>query len=219
MDIQQDVFREFEVPDPIRIEKAARFVRAQFPVVQGITLLECGIARGGLADTLKGEGARCFGIDINPRNDIPGVEIRQADLNGGFPDFGTHFDVLFAGEVMEHLFDDGKFVREARELLKPEGILILTVPNLVFSVNRIRMFFGKTPSFAYAPYHYHMYTRRTLEDLLRSNGFAIADVTSSHVLFSTRRNAAFGRVFEILGDLFPSFGAHLIVCAKKVSYL
>ena len=214
MDSQQDVFENFEVPDPIRIQKAAKFVRAQFSSVRGITLLECGVAKGGLADTLKNEGARCFGVDINPRY-INGVEVRQADLNLGFPKFDAAFDVIFAGEVMEHLFDDEKFIKSARAILKQDGVLILTVPNLVFGGNRLRMLFGMTPTFAYAPYHYHMYTRSTLENLLRRNGFEISDFTSSHVLFSTRRNK-FGRIFEILGDLFPSFGAHLIVCAKKI---
>ncbi|MDO8557240.1 MAG: class I SAM-dependent methyltransferase [Candidatus Jorgensenbacteria bacterium] len=215
MDSRQDVFENFEVPDPIRIQKAARLVRAQLSSVRGIALLECGVTKGGLADTLKNEGARCFGVDINPR-DVPGVAIQQADLNLGFPKFDAAFDVIFAGEVMEHLFDDEKFVQSARALLKPDGILMLTVPNLVFSMNRLRMLFGMTPLFAYALYHYHIYTRSTLEDLLRRNGFEIADFTSSHVLFSTRRNKRFGRIFEILGDLFPSFGAHLIVCAKKI---
>lgn len=215
MDIQQDVFRDFAVPDPIRIEKAARMVRSQFPSLRGVSLLECGIARGGLADTLKNEGARCFGVDINPR-DIPGVSVFQADLNQGFPKFDTAFDVIFAGEVMEHIFDDEQFVRSARALLKPGGVLILTVPNLSFSVNRVRMLFGMTPLFAYAPYHYHIYTRRTLEDIITRNDFAIAGFTSSHVLFSTRRSQLLGRAFEILGDYFPSFGAHLIACAKKL---
>lgn len=214
MDSQQDVFKEFTVPDPIRIKKAARLIHAQFPSLRGVSVLECGIANGGISDTLKNEGARCYGIDINPRS-ISGVEVKQADLNQGFPKFDTLFDVVFAGEVMEHLFDDEKFVQSARSILRPDGLLVLTVPNLVFGVNRIRMLFGMTPTFAYAAYHYHVYTRSTLEELLRRNGFEIADFTSSHVLFSTRKNKL-GRIFEILGDLFPSFGAHLIVCAKKI---
>ena len=213
MDLQQDVFKEFEVPDPIRIQKVAQFVRAQFPSMRGTALLECGIARGGLADTLKNEGARCFGVDINPRA-IDGVAIQQADLNLGFPKFDIAFDVIFAGEVMEHLFDDAKFVREAKKILNPGGYLIITVPNLVFSFNRIRMFFGKTPVFAYAPYHYHIYTKKTLEELIESEGFEISKFISSHILFSTRRNKI-GRIFEMLGNFLPSLGAHLMVFARK----
>lgn len=215
MDSKQQVFEDFVVPDSIRIRKVSKFIHQHFKDVKTLAVLECGVARGGLADTLSGKGARCFGIDIHPRS-IEGVEIVQADLNEGFPRFETNFDVIFAGEVMEHLFDDVKFINSCKKLLKPNGLLILTVPNLVFSVNRFLMFFGKTPLFAYAPYHYHMYTKKTLTELIKKEGFEVLKFTSSHVLFSTRRYRV-GRIFEVLGDIFPSFGAHLIIFARKKS--
>lgn len=55
-------------------------------------------------------------------------------------------------------------------------------------------------------------------DLIQQQGFEILKIISSHILFSTRRNK-FGRIFEILGNIFPSLGAHLIICAKKISEL
>jgi 2-polyprenyl-3-methyl-5-hydroxy-6-metoxy-1,4-benzoquinol methylase len=209
----QDAFRKFEVPDPIRIEKVARLVRAHFQSLSGIRVLECGIAKGGLADILNREGAKCFGVDINPRV-LAGVTIARADLNEGIPDFKTEFDVIFAGEVMEHLFDDEKFIASTRELLRPGGILMLTVPNLAFSMNRLRVLLGMMPLFAYAPYHYHFYTKCVLVELLERHGFKTTGFTSSHVLFSSRRNRV-GAIFEVLGDVFPSWGAHLIVRAEK----
>jgi len=165
MDNRQKIFEIFEVPDPIRIKKSVNFIRSKFSDLNGKNILECGMAKGGFVDYLKNSGANLFGVDINPRSSIDGVKIFQADLNDGFPEFGAKFDVIFAGEVMEHLFDDTKFVREAKKILNPGGYLMITVPNLVFSFNRIRMFFGKTPTFAYAPYHYHIYTRRHLKRL------------------------------------------------------
>lgn len=214
MDNWQKVFETFEVPDPIRIKKSVDFIRSKFPDLNGKNILECGMAKGGVVDLLKNSGANLFGVDINPRNNANGAKVFQADLNDGFPDFKTKFDVIFAGEVVEHLFDDAKFIREARGILNPGGYLMITVPNLVFSFNRARMLFGKTPLFAYAPYHYHVYTKKALEELIKSEGFEISKFISSHVLFSTRRNKA-GRIFEILGNFFPSFGAHLMVFARK----
>jgi SAM-dependent methyltransferase len=213
MDTRQDVFEDFEVPDPIRIDKAIRFIRGRFPSVKGLNILECGMARGGVADRLSKEGAHCQGIDINPRH-IEGVQVLQRDLNDGYPALDRKFDVIFAGEVMEHLYDDTKFIKESKELLAPGGILVLTVPHLFFSVNRIRMFFGLLPLFAYAPYHYHFYSIPILRELLESNGMKVSGLTSSHVLFSQRRNPI-GKVFEVLGDIMPSMGAHLIACAEK----
>ncbi|MEK7162805.1 MAG: class I SAM-dependent methyltransferase [Patescibacteria group bacterium] len=213
MDIKQQVFENFDVPDPIRIKKAVRLIRRYFEKIEGLNILECGIAKGGVVDLLKNEGVNCFGVDVNPRH-LDGVNIKQVDLNDGIPDFGVKFDVIFAGEVVEHLFDDLKFMENAKNSLKQGGILIITVPNLVFVANRLLMFFGKMPLFAFAPYHYHIYNKKIAENLIKEKGFEILETISSHLLFSTRRNKL-GRIFEILGDVFPSLGAHLIICAKN----
>jgi len=213
MDTRQDVFSDFEVRDPIRIDKAMRFIRERFPSVKGLNILECGLARGGVADRLSKEGAVCQGIDINPRQ-LEGVSVIQRDLNEGFPKLDKKFDVIFAGEVMEHIYDDAKFVQNCKALLAPGGILILTVPHLFFSVNRLRMLFGMMPLFAYAPYHYHFYSIKTLSGLLEGQGLRVKDLTSSHVLFSKRRHPI-GKVFEVLGDVMPSMGAHLIVVCSE----
>jgi len=50
---------------------------------------------------------------------------------------------------------------------------------------------------------------------IKEEGFEVLEVRSSHILFSSRRNPI-GKIFEILGDWFPTFGAHLIVVARKV---
>ncbi|MFH0806287.1 MAG: class I SAM-dependent methyltransferase [Candidatus Brennerbacteria bacterium] len=213
MDTRQGIFGTFEVPDPIRIRKVARFMRGYFPSLKGRRLLECGYAKGGLTDILRQEGVTAVCVDMNPRADMDGVHMIQRDLNNGLPSLKERFDIVFAGEVMEHLYDDEGFLRGVRELLKPDGILALTVPNLVFSVNRLRMLFGMTPAFAYARYHYHMYTAKTLRALIEEAGFEVAYLASSHFLFSTRRNPI-GKVFEVAGDWLPSWGAHLIIFAR-----
>ena len=216
-DQNQQIFEEFTVPDAVRIRKSLELVKDYFHgEISKLCLLECGAARGGVANALCGKIARCCGVDIHPRN-IEGVEMRQMDLNDGLPDFGVYFDVIFAGEVMEHLFDDVKFIKNCRERLTDGGLLVITVPNLLFILNRIRMLFGGMPVFfAYAPYHYRFYGKKTLRKILEDNGFEVIKTRSSHILFSTRRSKI-GKIFELLGDVFPSIGAHLIISAKKTT--
>jgi 2-polyprenyl-3-methyl-5-hydroxy-6-metoxy-1,4-benzoquinol methylase len=216
MDKNQQTFETFHVPDPIRIRKSIRLIKDVFPDVNGLRVLECGLADGGVADLLRREGAECFGVDIHPRR-MDGVITIQADLNEGMPGFEKPFDVIFAGEVIEHLLDDAKFVTSCYDALKPGGMLVLTTPNLVFVANRVRMMFGAMPMFAFAPYHYRIYNAKVLRDVLLRAGMTVVAVTSSHVLFSTRRNKL-GRVFEILGDYLPTLGAHLIISARKSAH-
>lgn len=216
-DKRQGVFESYEVPDPIRIEKVLKFIRRYFSEVRGLNILDCGISRGGVSDKLSKEGAYCFGVDINPR-ELKGVKTIQADLNKGIPEFGVKFDVIFAGEIIEHLFDDSKFTRDCYELLKPGGILIVTVPNLVSLLNRLLMLFGIMPLTAYtaAPFHYHVYNRSKLKNLIRKEGFEILKATSSYLpvnLFT--KIPGIGKIFGFLGDLFPSLGNQLIIFARK----
>ena len=213
MDKRQDVFQDFEIPDPIRIDKVLNIVSKNFNSnFKDLTVLECGPVRGGLTDRMSKLGSLCFGVDINPRN-LPGVETFVADLNEGFPPFEEKFDVIFAGEIMEHIFDDDAFLLNCKKLLSSRGILIITVPNLFFLPNRLMMIFGKMPMFSYERYHYHMYGPRVIKQLFIKSGLNIFEFTSSHILFSTRRNPV-GKIFELLGDVFPALGAHLIVAAK-----
>lgn len=217
MDIRQQIFKTYETPDPVRIKKVIKFIRKYFGEVRELNILDCGISKGGVADILSKEGANCFGVDVNPRK-IAGVKIIQADLNEGIPELGVKFDIIFAGEIIEHLFDDSRFIRECHKILKPDGILIVTVPNLVSLVNRLMVIFGAMPMVAYATerFHYHVYNRRVLKNLIKQEGFKILKATSSYLLFNfLSKIPGIGKVFGFLGDLFPSLGNQLIVFARK----
>jgi len=222
MDTRQQIFENYEVPDPARINKAVRFIENYFKKIEGLNVLDCGFSKGGVADILSKRGANCFGIDINPR-EFDGIKTIQADLNNGIPDIGVEFDIIFAGEIIEHIFDESRFVRECRRVLKPEGILIMTTPNLVNLYNRFFMFFGAMPSNAHAadPFHYHVYNRETFQNLIKKEGFTILKSTSSYlpidfsfVFGRNNLNIKIGRIFEFLGDIIPTLGTQLMIFAK-----
>jgi len=200
---------EVEVPDFPRIEKVVNVLRKERPG----KLLDIGYSKGSFADYLTELGWECTGLDIN-EHQSPNVKTISCDLNEGFPVESENYDAVTAGEVIEHMLDEGTFLDECHRVLKKEGILALTTPNLTFLLNRFLVLFGKTPMFVYAPYHYHFHTRRTLVSLVESHGFRVEKVISSHLLYSRRKHAS-GRIFEWLGDLFPTFGAHLILFARK----
>jgi SAM-dependent methyltransferase len=60
---------------------------------------------------------------------------------------GTRYDVVFCGEVVEHLFSPDALLRDLRALLKPAGVLILSTPNLAYYVNRLLLLVGISPLF------------------------------------------------------------------------
>ena len=196
-----------EVADFPRIEKVVRALTSE---AVG-RLLDVGYAKGSFADSLVQRGWDCTALDVNNRHHDR-IKTIQCDLNEGFPVEAASFDVVTAGEIIEHVIDESAFLQECRRVLKPGGRLIVTTPNLSFLANRFLVLFGRMPRFVYEPYHYHCHTMDTLVEVLTRNGFIVERVIASHVLYSRRFHAS-GRLFERLADWFPTFGAHLIAFA------
>ena len=210
-DVQISYHAEEPVADYPRIEKIINKVKDIPPG----RLLDVGYSVGGFADWLVRLGWNCTGLDINDRRHSH-IRTIQCDLNEGFPVEAEGYDLVTAGEVVEHMIDETAFVRECHRVLNPNGMLVLTTPNLSYLVNRFLVAVGRVPMFVYEPYHYHFHTRKTLVELLESNGFQVENVSASHVLYSRRLHWT-GWMFEKLADWFPTFGAHLIAYARRKS--
>lgn len=75
--------------------------------------------------------ARVVGLEINEEQvqilSLRGYDIRLGDAEDF--DLGEQFDVIVAGELIEHLSNPGQFLECARRHLRPGGILLLTTPN------------------------------------------------------------------------------------------
>lgn len=172
-------------------------------------VLEVGCLDGRYLEVLRGRGWDVHGLDIQPQS---AQYIVEQDAAEPFP-FSEEFDLVVAAEVVEHLVDTDSFLGHCAEVLKPGGQLIMTTPNLLFSVNRLLMLFGKRPRFAYADYHVHMFVWDDLRIRIERR-FAIRRVQGSHVLLGVRRSLLF-EPFSILGDRLPRLAAHFIVTAEK----
>jgi SAM-dependent methyltransferase len=53
--------------------------------------------------------------------------------------------VLIASEVIEHIVNTEFFASEMHRILKPNGHVILTTPNLYYWLNRLKFLFARTP--------------------------------------------------------------------------
>ena len=64
-------------------------------------------------------------------------------------------------DVLEHLHETAPFLRECHRVLKPGGLVVVTVPAHPFLWSQADLDAG----------HYRRYTRRTLDDVMRAAGF------------------------------------------------
>jgi 2-polyprenyl-3-methyl-5-hydroxy-6-metoxy-1,4-benzoquinol methylase len=54
-------------------------------------------------------------------------------------------DVIIASEIIEHVFDTDFFIEELKRILKPNGRIIITTPNMHSAINRLLFLLGKFP--------------------------------------------------------------------------
>ncbi len=69
----------------------------------------------------------------------PDAEVVSRDLNEDFNDLGL-FDVVIAIEIIEHIENHFHFVRQIKDLLKDDGVALITTPNVESPISRIKFF-------------------------------------------------------------------------------
>ncbi len=118
---------------------------------------------------------KVVGLEINEEQVLAlrdmGYDIRLGDAESF--DLGETFDVIVAGELIEHLSNPGKFLDCARRHLRPNGVLLLTTPNrfgaLVFLKVLQR---GRVPSYNKPISKHVMYfDEDSIKSLLNRYGF------------------------------------------------
>jgi methionine biosynthesis protein MetW len=131
-------------------------------------------------------------VAIAQRN---GILAQVHDLSKPFPFADATFDRVICLEVVEHLFDPAFALAEISRVLKPDGCVILAVPNIVHISNRMRGLLGGfspggTPETAsrrpWADPHIRFFTLRSLRQFVAEQGFRITELYGeSFALFST----------------------------------
>lgn len=148
----------------MRFRKAARLARVAPGA--GAAVLDIGCRDGGLRRHLP-PGIRYQGMDITPEFAGPDIVIR--DLSDGIPFPDATFDHVFCIEVLEHVPNPYGALREIHRVLKPGGVLVLSVPNpyhvkeLIWNLFRIPDRQG----------HIYGWTRQTMTRLGEMNGFRL----------------------------------------------
>lgn len=148
-------------------------------------VLDIGCSGGLLAEKLREHGHFVVGID---HHEAPGVRSRTdkfyvADLNSGIPDeVDDDFDVVIAGDVIEHLISPARALRDAAAHLRPGGQILLSVPNFGHWYPRSRVILGH---FGYDrrgildETHLRFFSRATLRRLIRECGLDILEERST----------------------------------------
>jgi SAM-dependent methyltransferase len=163
---------------------------------RGLELLDVGCGSGTLLALLKRRGFRVRGVDFSAEASAIAKLENDVDVAIGaldevhFPD--QSFDVVTLFHVMEHVTNPRDVLREVSRILKPQGVVILQVPNIESWQFRI---FGPKWYGLDIPRHVIDYSKNSMLKLLGDSGFVPARIRH----FNLRDNAP-----ALASSIFPS---------------
>jgi SAM-dependent methyltransferase len=135
----------------------------------GLRVLDLGCRTGALTEHYA-KGNVLVGLDVDQSaleqaSARLGIDTVWADVEEELPFADDSFDVVVAGELLEHLADPAAAVAHVRRVLKPGGRFVGSVPNAFRLKSRIRFAAGRHPETDAT--HLQLFTPTALAALLR----------------------------------------------------
>ncbi len=209
------------------VERVDIMARHVTPGADGtVRYLDAGCSTGFVVEAAQQRGWHARGIDLNPSaiefGQSRGLSLRVAGIED--PALSDErYDVVSLFDVLEHLTHPRPILERCRDLLAPDGIVFLYVPNYD-SASRLLM--GADAHFIWPTHHLNYYTPVTIVDLLARVGFTPELVTTEGldlVDYSWQRRemhgedtAALDRIGDVLQFLANAgaYGKNLRVLAR-----
>lgn len=191
--------------------------------VASTRILELGIASGYMGKYLSQCRYDMTGVEKDPflaRQAMPYYrEVLTLDLNKeGIPPLKP-FDFIILADILEHLYDPYKVLRQLHNLLNVGGKIIVCIPNTANWLIRFKLLFG---NFDYTDRgimdkdHTKLYTLKTARKLIQKAGFEIINFSPVSMPFCLvlKYNFLSDRANEVyygFARLFPAFFAYQFV--------
>jgi 2-polyprenyl-3-methyl-5-hydroxy-6-metoxy-1,4-benzoquinol methylase/cell division protein FtsB len=149
------------------------------------SVLEVGCATGYLTRAMVDRGCKVVGVELDPAaaavaedwaERVVVGDIDRGDVWDQMDD--ESFDVVLCGDVLEHLRDPLGALRSAVRKLKPEGIVVTSLPNVAHGDVRLLLLHGR---FRYRDLglldrtHIRFFTLETIRELLRDAGLLVVE--------------------------------------------
>jgi len=173
-----------------------------------------------------------YGLEVIPelvkQSKNKGIKVKNCDLNKGEIPFQTgFFDAVLCNQIFEHLYNPEHLLKEINRVLRENGLLFISTPNLASLHNRLFLLLGEQPPSLFTTaesLQYPINRPRQLDfggahvsvvapDVFRNllkKYFEILELCGSG--FHPFKNP----ISNYLSKLFPRFSVYQIAICKKV---
>lgn len=197
-------------------------------VKYGSKVLDVGCAGGYLGEYLINQ-KRCEVWGIEPNNQDAGIaktknykiviskKIEEAISGIEFLD--QSFDFILLADVLEHLSKPEELLSEIKKKLKPEGKILISLPNIAHYSIRINLLLGRWDMKDVGimdKMHLHFYTLKTAKDLIKDAGLNIEKIRPRGDLERWFRMLGAERFGKIILNLWQEFFAIQFIFVTKL---
>jgi ubiquinone/menaquinone biosynthesis C-methylase UbiE len=197
-------------------------------------ILDVGCGDGSFISQFK-EFFQVYGVDISQRavRLATEAEVNAHRVDASFeklPFENEHFDLVYMGDIIEHLINPDFAIKEVARVMKPTAFLVLSTPNLASWLNRVLLLLGIQPLFTEVSTvevfkrgrsksdsrpvgHLRLFTIGTLKRFLNYYRFEVTKTKGSPAEGIPRVLSVFDRLFSGV----PSLSSIIVVVARKKS--
>ena len=135
-------------------------------------LLDVGCGPGGNLKVAQNQGWDVYGVEMNEEavayaRTLVGDRIHFGTLDTA-PFDPEFFDVILFSHSLEHMFSPSKILSRSRELLKPSGMIAISLPNAGSWEAKVFHYYWWSWEI---PRHLYHFEKSTLKKLLQKTGF------------------------------------------------
>ncbi len=185
-------------------------------------ILEIGCGEGNTLVELKRQGKAKFviGIDIVNLNQSSKLDkFILADIENDNIDLPEeYFDIIICADVLEHLKDPWNALRKIRKFLKPNGILLASIPNIREIKTLISIVIKGNFKYVDAGIldktHLRFFCKKNIIELFESSGYKIGKITFN---LSPKRKFLLKLSFGLLKEFLVI--QYLVLCKKNERFL
>jgi 2-polyprenyl-3-methyl-5-hydroxy-6-metoxy-1,4-benzoquinol methylase len=154
---------------------AASLEVMDLPAAQVGELLDVGCGNGSFLERMRALGWGVTGVDPDPGAvmycEKRGLHVFQGNISD--VPAGARYDVITLNHVIEHVMDPVNLLSECARLLRPEGRVVLTTPNLLSLGHR---WFKKDWRGLEVPRHFNIFSPSALKQCIGQAGLRLTSL-------------------------------------------